>query len=275
MTITISLTGGYFLPITNPLLKAGIIDAAATLVIFILSLIFNNSSVYDPYWSIAPMIMAGYWSGLCFFNVIFSARHIILCTLVLIWGIRLTYNFFKGWKGFLQEDWRYDRFRMTTGAWYWLISFTGIHFVPTIAVFGACVPVYFALKENGAPFGIPDLAAIGVTVTAIVFEGITDSQLRRFYRKDENLKKTMQTGLRRFSRHPNYFGEILFWWGMYLFAIAANPEYWWTIFGPVLMTLLFIFISIPLMEKRMLEKRPDFADYRKRVSVLIPWFPKK
>ena len=84
----------------------------------------------------------------------------------------------------------------------------------------------------------------------------------------------MTRGLWAYSRHPNYFGEIMFWWGIFFFGLAADFHYWWTIIGPVSVTLLFTVISIPLMEKRNLERRPDYAKVRESIPVLIPWFPK-
>ena len=83
----------------------------------------------------------------------------------------------------------------------------------------------------------------------------------------------LTSGLWAYSRHPNYFGEVLFWWGLYLFALTAAPSYWWTVAGPVLITLLFIFISVPLIEKHMKKRKPDYAVKRQGVSAWIPWFP--
>jgi steroid 5-alpha reductase family enzyme len=79
----------------------------------------------------------------------------------------------------------------------------------------------------------------------------------------------------KFSRHPNYFGEILFWWGVYVFSLATSLEFWWFIIGPLSITVLFIAVSIPLMEKKNMMTKPSFATYKKEVSKLIPWFKKK
>ena len=85
----------------------------------------------------------------------------------------------------------------------------------------------------------------------------------------------MTTGLWAYSRHPNYFGEIMFWWGLFIFALAADSCYWWTIAGPLVITILFLFISIPMMDKRSLGRRPGYEEHMERVSALIPWFPKR
>jgi steroid 5-alpha reductase family enzyme len=81
----------------------------------------------------------------------------------------------------------------------------------------------------------------------------------------------MNKGLWRYSRHPNYFGEVSFWWGLYFFGLAANASYWWTIAGPIAITLLFLFISIPMMDKRSKERRPEYAEHMKKISALVPW----
>jgi steroid 5-alpha reductase family enzyme len=85
----------------------------------------------------------------------------------------------------------------------------------------------------------------------------------------------MDKGLWKYYRHPNYLGEVTFWWGLYLFALAAKPSYWWMVVGPIAITLLFVFVSIPMMDKRNLERRPGYAEHMKQVSAIIPWFPRK
>ncbi|MBI5546954.1 MAG: DUF1295 domain-containing protein, partial [Deltaproteobacteria bacterium] len=86
----------------------------------------------------------------------------------------------------------------------------------------------------------------------------------------------VNTGLWKYSRHPNYFGEVSFWWGLWLFGVASDPaSALWTLAGPVAMTGLFLFISVPMLDKRSLERRPGYAEHRRRVSALIPWFPKR
>jgi steroid 5-alpha reductase family enzyme len=273
--IAAAVFAGSLLPVTNPLWKACLMDVAATLLIFALSVLFDNSSMYDPYWSVAPMALAGYWIFLAASGGADPTRILLIALPMAVWGCRLTGNFVRNWKGFRQEDWRYEGYRLTMGRWYWAVSLTGIHLFPTLIVFAACVPVYFALASAGAPVGAMDFIAFAVASGAIIVEAVTDDQLYRHFRKNPDRTVTMKSGLRRYSRHPNYFGEVLFWWGMYLFVLAADPSYWWTVFGPAVVTALFLFISIPMIEKRMLAGRPDFEEYRKGVSALVPWLPGK
>lgn len=247
------------------------------ITIFVFSFLMDNSSVFDPYWSVAPFLAAGFWlflSGKSFEPTGGRGafvRIIILLVLLLIYGIRLTWNFIRGWKGFKQEDWRYVSFRKATGVLYWPVSLLGIHLFPALMVFLGSLSIYITIIGNINPMNWVDIPAILVTVSAILLEAFADKQLRSYNLKNPDTRKTMNSGLWRISRHPNYLGEILFWWGLYLFALAANPGWWWVMIGPVAITLMFIFASIPMMEKRMTTRREDYAEYRKKVPVLLPF----
>ena len=145
--------------------------------------------------------------------------------------------------------------------------------MPTIIVFLACLSLYPALSAGHRPFGALDVVAVIATTGAITIETIADRQLKNFSRQPNRSGEIMAGGLWAYSRHPNYLGEITFWWGLFIFGVAAAPGYWWTIVGPVAVTILFITVSVPLMEKRSLEKRPGYAEIRKKIPVLLPRFP--
>ncbi len=256
----------------SPLLRALAADLAATLVVFIASMFFNNSSMYDPYWSVAPPVLVLFWmvdaqAGM-------SVRTILMPALVLAWAARLTANFLRHWKGMHHEDWRYADFRERGMAAYRFVSFTGFHFLPTLIVFAGCVPVYYAIGRT-APVGWLDGVAALVTALAIVIEAVADAQMRSSVRAGGTGKTTFTGGLWAYSRHPNYVGEVLFWWGLWLFAVAADASLWWTVFGPAGVTLLFVFISIPLMEAHMKKRRSDWDTVCARVPAFLPWFQKR
>jgi steroid 5-alpha reductase family enzyme len=256
----------------GPLAAAAIADLIATLLVFAFSRALDNSSVYDPYWSVAPIAMAVYWAWPAVGGQPIGWRALIVAVLVAIWGVRLTANFLTHWRGLDHEDWRYADFRRRTGGWYWLVSLFGFHLFPTVIVFVACIPVYSACTARGDLGGL-DLVAAIVTLAAIVIEAVADRQMRRAAPRADGA--TFRRGLWAVSRHPNYFGEILFWWGLYLFALAADLKAWWTIVGPLGVSVLFVTVSIPLIETRMLRRRPDYERVRAEVSMLIPWFPKQ
>jgi steroid 5-alpha reductase family enzyme len=251
----------------HPLAVVAVADLVGTTVIFASSVAMRNSSMYDPYWSVVPPVIAVYYlDG--------GARDWIVLVLVTAWGGRLTLNWARGWTGMHHEDWRYINIRRTSGRAYWAASFAGIHLFPTVQVYLACLALYPALTGERA-LGWLDAVACIVTAAAIAVETLSDEQLRAFFRTSSP-GEMMELGLWRYSRHPNYFGEVSFWWGLWLFGVAARPEdWWWTLTGPIAITAMFFFASIPMLDRRNLERRPAYVERMRRVSALIPWFPAK
>ena len=264
----------FWLHAAHPLVIVAVADTAATVVIFAFSLALNNSSWYDPYWSVAPPVIAAFWLLQPGSGGFGPLRHMLVFVLLCIWAVRLTSNWASQWKGISHEDWRYVDMHRQYGRLYWPISFLGIHLVPTILVFLGCLALWPALDSGLQPFNWLDVIAGIVTISAITIEATADLQMRRFRRAAKGSGE-IPPGLWSFSRHPNYFGEVLFWWGLFLFALAAAPAYWWVIVGPLAILMLFVFASIPLMEKHLLEKRPDYTLYQQRVSPFVPWFPRR
>ena len=264
----------YVLPGMHVILLTLIADVIATIFVFIFSVIFNNISFYDPYWSLQPIAIAVYWFILGF-NTALLARQIIVLSVVSFWGLRLTINWARGWKGLKHEDWRYTKYREEKPKIFWFIAFTGLEMMPTLIVFLGCISIYPALVESSNSIGVFDAIGIVITVGATLIEFIADEQMKIFCKMNYDSKRVMELGLWSISRHPNYFGEVTFWWGLFFFTLAASYSYWWAIAGPVAMVLLFFIISIPLIEKKQLTNRPEYASYKKRVSMFIPWFPKK
>jgi steroid 5-alpha reductase family enzyme len=261
--VTFSFTG--HLPV---LMRIALADLAGTVVIFLFSLGMNNSSMYDPYWSVKPLVIAAYY----FFGKSTSEVTVVdfgALLLISLYALRLTANFYRGWQGLKHEDWRYRNFRKQFPKAYWIVSFFGIHFFPTLMVYLGCLPMFIVFNQ---PLQVPFLAITGLVVTAgsIVLAFVADEQLRAFRSTPKNKGKTMNLGLWSKSRHPNYLGEILFWWGLFLIALAFGWQYWWTGVGALAITLMFVFISIPLMENHALSRRSDFKDYIRNVPFLFP-----
>ena len=246
-------------------------DLAATVVVFLFSVAAGNASLYDPYWSVAPAVIVVAWA---LWRDDIGARQILVLTLVLIWAVRLTANWAVGWRGLGHEDWRYVRLREQRPSWlpFWVVNLTGIQLVPTLVVFAGLLPVWPAMTMPDRPFGPLDVAAAVVTAGAILTEAVADLQLRRFARDPANRGQIIDSGLWRYSRHPNYLGEISFWWGLWLFGLAAAPGWWWTVIGPLVMVLLFAFVSVPMMDRRSVARRPAYAEHMRDVPALLPHF---
>ncbi len=260
----------------SPLVQLAVADLAATVAVFGFSVAWDNSSVYDAYWSVIPIWLVSFLAWLGWAQSEAPLRIVLVVALVWFWGLRLTHNWARGWAGFDHEDWRYVDFRKMTGKLYWPVSFLGIHLFPTIMVFFACVPLFAVTLEPGRPLGWLDALATVVTAGAVIIELVADNQLRDYARHRKRPGETMTEGLWAWSRHPNYFGEACFWWGLALFGVAAvGLERWWLLGGALAITLMFNVISIPLIEKRMLARRRDYAEVQARVSRLVPWFPRR
>lgn len=253
----------------HPLSRTALVDVVATLVVFAGSRLFDNSSMYDPYWSVLPCALA-VWHGLDAPADANGGRQLLVLALVLLWGLRLTYNFLRGWGGLSHEDWRYRDFRGSWGRWYWPGSLLGIHMFPTLMTWLGCLALLPAMRSS-APLGLVDVAAVAVTVTAIAIEALADEQLLAFRRAHPQGGAICEVGLWARSRHPNYLGEVMFWVGLWLFAAAADSSAaGWTAIGPVAMIALFRFASIPLAERRSLRRRPGYAERIKRVPAMLP-----
>ena len=158
----------------------------------------------------------------------------VVFALVLAWAVRLTWNWARGWQGLGHEDWRYLRLKEQSGRAYWLVSFAGIHLMPTLWVFAGCMSLYPALAAATRPFGVLDAIAALVTAGSIWIEKRADDELQRFRRDGHGPHAILKTGLWAWSRHPNYFGEMGFWWGLWLFGSRRIPSWAWTIVGPAL-----------------------------------------
>lgn len=245
-------------------------DVVATCVVFVGSRVFDNSSVYDPYWTVYP-IVAG-------FGLLASvglgaepvARRLVVLALVTVWGVRLTYNWVRGFGGMHHEDWRYVDIRARTGGAYWAASFFALHLFPTVLTYLGSLSLIVAMAPGKDGMNLLDGAACVVTCGAILLEGVADQQLYRFRRDNQIPGKIMDSGLWSLCRHPNYLGEMMFWWGLFLFALAADAGAAYALVGPVGITLLFVFGTVRLIDQRSLARRPGYAEHMRRIPALIP-----
>jgi len=256
------------------LLNIFIADLVATVVIFAFSRSYGNSSFYDAYWSVIPPLIALFWLAVGASQVS-TLREVLVLGLILYWATRLTLNWAVYWEGMHHEDWRYALLRERSPNRAVLTDFFGIHLFPTLQVFAGMLPIYAVYCLGDTAFNWLDLLAAVVTFSAVTLQLVSDRQLHRFIAQRQEGEQ-LHTGLWAWSRHPNYCGELGFWLGLFLFGLAAYPTgWWWMILGVVLMTLMFLFASIPMMEKRSLERRPEYQQIIDSTSMLIPWPPRR
>ena len=247
-----------------------IADIIATFVIYGFSVAYKNSSFYDPYWSVIPPFILLFWVWKQDF--VLSGTSSLLIYAMVFWSIRLTTNWIKTWEGLHHEDWRYIDMRKKLGSSFEILgNFGGIHFFPTLIVFFCCMPMGATLSLQEA---IPDTsmqayAGFFICIIGVLYEINSDAQLHRFRKENTHQKGIIKTGLWNYSRHPNYYGEILFWWGIFLFGNAFTGMTY-LILAPIAMTLMFWYASIPWIEIKILRTRPAYKDYQKRVHILFP-----
>ena len=239
-----------------------IADAVATVFTFCFSILFGNASVYDPYWSVQPpIILAAFAAGRDL-----TAFGILLLVVVSVWAIRLTANWAYTFGDLTHQDWRYTMLCEKTGAFYPFVNFTGIHMVPTLVVYGCVLPAVYAIRE-GLPLGVPSVLFLCLSLGAATLQGIADVQMHTFRKHRDSA--FISRGLWKYSRHPNYLGEILMWWGVALAVVSASPDAWYLSLGAVANTVLFFAVSIPMADRRQ-SRKEGFADYKRRTRMLLP-----
>ena len=243
-------------------LRLLVADVVATVVTFAFSLIFSNASVYDPYWSVQPIVIL---TALAVGKALTPMR-IILLFAVYLWGIRLTVNWAYTFPNLSHQDWRYTMLKKKTGVFYPIINFVGIHMVPTLVVWGCVLPAAYAFLFDVVPTRA-SVFCILLSISATIMQGVADLQMHKF-RKNRNTT-FIRSGLWKHSRHPNYLGEILMWWGIALSVISADSSAVILCLGATANTLLFLFVSIPLADGRQSAK-PGFDEYKNETRMLLP-----
>jgi steroid 5-alpha reductase family enzyme len=242
-------------------------DVLATLVVFAFSRAYHNSSFYDAYWSVIPPLLTFYWWSQA------GSSHLrcwLVAVLIMIWAVRLTANWVYGFPGLHHEDWRYAMLREQAGRWEFVADLVAIHLIPTLQVFAGMLPVYVCMTHAGGDIGWLTAVAFVVGLAAVAFETVADLQLHRFVRHRQP-GEVMDRGLWRWSRHPNYFGEFGFWFALALFGVAASPaDAWWLFAGALAILAMFLGASIPMMEQRSLQRRPDYQRVIDRVPRFVP-----
>ena len=240
-------------------------DVAATVFVYAVSLPLGNASVYDPYWSVAPVVIL----PLCMADFgVWNAGTIVLLVCVSYWGIRLTGNWAYTFKGYDHQDWRYTMLREKSGAFFPLVSLLGIMLFPTLVVFGCLLPALHYIQTGGV--NLFTLIGFSLCLSAATLQLIADIQLHRFQERTANRGQIIRSGVWRHARHPNYLGEILMWWGVYAVLLSVRPDLWLLGIGALTNTLMFLFISIPMAETRMAGYKEGFDRYVKETNRLLP-----
>ena len=235
---------------------------------FIASQFKGRNDIADMAWGLGFILAAGVSLAAA---GVHSSRGLLVSFLVLTWGVRLalhihTRNSGKG------EDPRYRKWREEWGRWFVLRSFLQVFMLQGFLLLVVAVPIVFVNAAPAGPLGWLDLLGLAVWLYGFGFEALGDLQLLRFIRDPANKGKLMTTGLWRYTRHPNYFGEVTLWWGIWL-IVCATPGGWLTVVGPLTITILILKVSgIPMLEAPY-EERADFQEYKRVTSAFFPLPP--
>ena len=239
--------------------------------LFVIATVAKNNGVADIGYGIAFIVLIG---TALFLSPSVSSSMMLIALLPLIWGIRLATRIYKKNNG-KPEDFRYKAWRDAWGSSFLLRSFFQVYMLQGLVVFVVALPVTLAIAYPGLG-AMPALVWIGVALWCIgfFFEAVGDAQLDAFLKNPVNKGKIMTSGLWRYSRHPNYFGESLMWWGIALACSVLSSVPLLGFIGPLLITFLLLKVSgVPLLEKHF-EGNPDWEAYKARTSVFIPQPPK-
>jgi len=235
---------------------------------FVVSILAKRNDVADIAWGIGFVLVA--WLSWALGGR--SEIGAVLGILITIWGLRLAWHIFQRNRR-RDEDYRYQEWRKSWKNFY-LRSFLQVFILQGFFMFLISMPVWVLNGSSYVPSSM--LGVVGVLVWGIgfYFESVGDAQLKLFISDPRNKGKLVTSGLWRYTRHPNYFGEVTQWWGIFLAAFGSTYNIV-TIIGPLTITLLILFVSgIPLLEKKY-DGRPDWETYKSRTSRFIPWPPKK
>jgi steroid 5-alpha reductase family enzyme len=239
---------------------------------WLISLIYKNVTFVDSLWGLGFVLIA--WLTFSLAEG-FTGRKILIVLLTTAWGLRLSAHLsWRNWgKG---EDPRYGGWRKASGDRFWIISLFKVFLLQALFLWVIALAVQYG-QVSATPAHLTGLDFLGFVIWMIgfVFESVSDWQLARFKADPTNAGKVMDRGLWAYSRHPNYFGECLIWWGIFL-IVLSTPNSWWTVVSPlVISAVLLKMTGIPLTEKTIVNTRPGYSEYMKRTPSFFPWFPKK
>ncbi|CAL1398816.1 unnamed protein product [Linum trigynum] len=264
---------------THPLLLANVLFFLNVNVVFwVVSQCISSHWMIDLYWTVIPVMLVYYYANfpLAQFD---GWRSGIVIAMTWLWSLRLTHNYLRRekWQFGAREDWRFtDMSRQYGGNWWWMCFFS-VYVSQQVFLMGICLPMYI-IHTVDKPLNVWDFAAVAVCLTGIVVAYFADTQLHEFVTRNEVLEglgkpkvPNLDRGMWSYSRHPNYFGEQLWWWGLALFA--WNLGHGWASAGALVNSLCLAYVTV-LVERRMLEQEyraEAYRLYQKTTSVWIPW----
>lgn len=240
-------------------------------ILWVVSISLHDVSIIDIFWG-GGFVVVAWVTALWTENP--SSVKWLLTVLVTVWGLRLA--------GYLacrnfghEEDKRYAKMRAARGQSFWWKSYFVVFLLQAVILWVVSLPLQVGILNASSKHNFLHYLGMFVWLIGFGFEAIGDAQLATFKRKPENRGRVLQRGLWRYTRHPNYFGDFVVWWGFYLICIANGSGYW-TILSPLIMSVFLMFVSgVAMTEKSMKSEKPAYADYMRRTNIFFPGPPKQ
>jgi len=248
--------------------------AAYMTIGWLLSLVRRDASIVDPFWGTSFVVAAVSYLLLLSSDSPPPTRSLLVLGMVCVWGLRL--SGYLLWRNHGRgEDPRYVAMRAKRPATFWWFSYFQVFLLQAVLLWLVAAPIAGAMAgEPASGLGALDYLGIAVWLFGFAWEVVGDTQLALFKRDPANKGKVMQQGAWRYTRHPNYFGEAVLWWGVWL--VAASAHGYWSAYGPVLITVLLLRVSgVTLLEKGLVQSKPGYREYAERTSPFVPFPPRK
>jgi len=238
--------------------------------VFLIALLLKDNSIVDIAWGLGFILVA---LTTLFLRPGFEARHVLITGLVVVWGLRLASHIFLRNRG-RGEDFRYAKWRRDWGRWVVPRSFLQIFMLQGVFMLIIASPIVLVNRSSEEGLIVLDGLGAFLWLTGFLFEAVGDHQLKRFKQKPESKGKIMTSGLWKYTRHPNYFGEAALWWGIFLIALSVRGG-WAAVVSPLTISFLLLKVSgVRMLEKKYVGNE-EFGVYARRTSAFFPWFPKK
>ncbi|MCJ7725754.1 MAG: DUF1295 domain-containing protein [Acidimicrobiia bacterium] len=248
--------------------SAAVLGVAVTLL-WLVSLVTKDAGIVDIFWGTGFVLVS--WAVFLIADGS-NSRRLLVVVLTSLWGVRLTA--YLAWRNLGKaEDYRYAAMRARWGSRWWWWSYFQVFLLQGVLIWVVSLPVQAGQVPETPAAGWLALAGVVVWSIGVLFEGIGDMQLARFKADPTNKGRVMDTGLWRYTRHPNYFGNFLIWWGIWM--VAAESGVWWTVVGPIVMSILLLRVSgVAMLERTITERRPGYAEYIRRTAAFFPRPPR-
>jgi steroid 5-alpha reductase family enzyme len=254
------------------MLFALLLAISALTLIWVISLVVRDVSIVDVFWGLGFGLIsaAAIWR-----HAPPDPRSLLIFAIVALWAVRLALHLFLRWRRLGHEDRRYAAMRRKAGPRFAVMSLFTVFWLQAVVLWVVSLPLQAAFAAPPSPLGPVDFAGAAIAIGGLLIEALADHQLTRFGRNPANSGKVLDTGLWAWSRHPNYFGDTAMWWGVFLLCISAS-HVWWTVIGPIVMTYFLLNVSgVPMLERKMADRRPEYAEYIRRTSSFVPWPPRR